>query len=72
MADNRSKSLMPASVVALSYVPVVFAQLDSDGKEMLCQILQATRDGGYEDGYADGFEGGKSAYKNAGKVAPSI
>jgi len=40
--------------VALSYIPVLLAQLNADGREMLAVVMQSMRDGGYEDGFADG------------------
>lgn len=40
--------------VALSYVPVILSQLDDTGRQMFADVLQAMRDGGYEDGIRDG------------------
>jgi hypothetical protein len=48
MADNQAH-------IALGYIPLLLAQLDNDGREMLGVVLQAMRDSGYEDGYEDGI-----------------
>lgn len=42
--------------VALSYIPCILAKLadDPDLPGMFANVLQAMRDGGYEDGLRDG------------------
>lgn len=50
------------SDVALSYIPAILFKLDADTTEMFACVLQAMRDGGYEDGFKDGqFDASKCA-----------
>jgi len=44
--------------VALSYIPVIMRQLDGDAVSMFAAVLQAMRDGGYDDGFRDGKRAG--------------
>jgi hypothetical protein len=41
--------------VALSYIPAILFHLDSDTRLMFAEVMQATREGGYEEGFRDGF-----------------
>ena len=42
------------AAAALSYVPCILMQLDEDAAGMFAIVMQAMREGGYEDGYRDG------------------
>lgn len=51
--------------VALSYIPAIMFRLDGDTLGMFAAVLQAMRDGGYEDGYEDGRKTGFEIGKNS-------
>lgn len=60
--SEASEFAVKASV-ALSYIPCIFMKLDADCREMLAMVLQAMRDGGYEDGFRDGKQSAEHKWK---------
>lgn len=47
------------ATVAISYVPEILFQLDNDTREMFAAVMQAQRDGAYEDGFNDSEQQGR-------------